>query len=167
LTAGQWIVLAVAAQRLAEIALARRNMKRLLAQGGHEVGAAHYPLLVVLHVGWLVALFLAAVPATRISWPIVGLFLVLQGLRVWTVSSLGRFWTTRIVALPDAPLVRRGPYRWLRHPNYAIVAAELAVLPLAFGLWKIALVVSALNLPLLAWRIRVENTALVGRPGGV
>ncbi|MGF1594575.1 MAG: isoprenylcysteine carboxyl methyltransferase family protein [Kiloniellaceae bacterium] len=159
-----WIVLAlVAAQRLAELAYARRNTRRLLAEGAVESGAGHYPILVGLHVLWLLSLAVL-VPADRApDWTLLALFLVLQGLRVWVLASLGRFWTTRIVTLPGAPLVRRGPYRWLRHPNYLVVAAEIAVLPLAFGAWEIAAVFSLANAAVLAWRIRCEESALSGR----
>ena len=91
---------------------------------------------------------------------LLGLFVVLQAGRLWVIASLGRFWTTRIVTLANTPLVRHGPYRFLRHPNYAIVVAEIAVLPLAFGAWQIALGFTLANLPLLAYRIRIENAAL-------
>src|SRR6185437_9200492 len=128
--------------------------RALLARGAIEAGAGHYPLLVLLHGAWLVAL-LYAVPAERApSWGWLGLFVL---------ASLGPYWTTRIITLPGAPLVRRGPYRFLRHPNYVVVVAEIAVLPLAFGAWRIALVFSALNLALLAWRIRIEQQALAPR----
>ena len=104
------------------------------------------------------------VPAdTPPAWGWLGVFVVLQGLRLWVLASLGPLWTTRIITLPGAPLVRRGPYRFLRHPNYAVVVAEIAVLPLVFGAWRIALVFSLLNLALLAWRIRVEQQALAPR----
>jgi len=156
----QIVVLLVAAQRLAELAYARRNARRLLAQGGIEAGAAHYPLFVLLHGGWLIALFLAVPADAPTSWPLLGVFLLLQLGRLWVIATLGRFWTTRIITLPGAPLVRTGPYRLCRHPNYAIVAAEIAILPLAFGAWQIALAFTLPNLALLAWRIRVEEAAL-------
>jgi len=89
---------------------------------------------------------------------------VLQGLRVWVLATLGRYWTTRIITLPGAPLVRRGPYRWLRHPNYVVVAGEIAVLPLAFGAWQIAVVFSLANALVLWIRIRSEERALATRP---
>jgi methyltransferase len=95
--------------------------------------------------------------------PLLLAFAVLQGLRLWVLMSLGRYWTTRVITLPDAPLVRRGPYRFLRHPNYLVVAAEIAVLPLAFGAWAVAAVFSALNAALLAWRISLEDHALAPR----
>ncbi|HWG81021.1 MAG TPA: isoprenylcysteine carboxylmethyltransferase family protein [Stellaceae bacterium] len=157
------IVALVAVERIAELVHARRNTRALLARGAIEAGAGHYPLLVLLHGAWLVAL-LYAVPAERApSWGWLGLFVLLQGLRLWVLASLGPYWTTRIITLPGAPLVRRGPYRFLRHPNYVVVVAEIAVLPLAFGAWRIALVFSALNLALLAWRIRIEQQALAPR----
>lgn len=150
----------VAAQRLAEVILAARNTRALLRRGAVEIGRGHYPLLVLLHAAWLAALFLLVPAATPVSWPWLGLFAVLQGLRVWVIVSLGPYWTTRIVTLPEAPLVCRGPYRLLRHPNYLVVAAEIAVLPLVFGAWRLALAFSLLNLAMLAWRIRIEERSL-------
>ncbi|HEY9539202.1 MAG TPA: isoprenylcysteine carboxylmethyltransferase family protein [Kiloniellaceae bacterium] len=159
-----WIVLAlVAAQRLAELAYARRNTRRLLAEGAAESGAAHYPLLVGLHALWLLSLAIF-VPADRQpDWGLLALFAVLQLLRLWVLASLGRFWTTRVITLPGAPLVRRGPYRWFRHPNYLVVTGEILVLPLAFGAWPIAVVFSLANAAILALRVRVEERALAPR----
>jgi methyltransferase len=159
----QAIVLLVALQRLAELALARRNTRRLLAKGACEIGAGHYPLFILLHGGWLVALFALTPADVQVLWPLVGLFALLQLGRIWVVASLGPYWTTRILTLPGAPLVRRGPYRLLRHPNYWIVTGEIALLPLAFVQWPLALVFSVLNAALLAWRIRVEDAALAPR----
>jgi methyltransferase len=156
----QVVVLIVAIQRLVELVLARRNTRRLLAAGGREAGAGHYPFLVLLHGAWLLALFTLVPAAAPVNLWLLGLFVLLQAGRLWVIVSLGPRWTTRIVTLAEAPLVRHGPYRFLRHPNYAIVAAEIAVLPLAFGAWQIAVVCSLVNLPLLAYRIRVENAAL-------
>jgi methyltransferase len=160
MTALHGIVLAVAVQRLAELALSRRNERRLRAMGGVESGAGHYPLLVLLHAAWLLAMALALPADSPADWRLIGLFAALQAARYWVVASLGVRWTTRIITVPGSPLVRRGPYRFLRHPNYAIVAAEIAVLPLAFGAWRLALVFSLLNALVLAHRIRVENAAL-------
>lgn len=156
----QAIVLLVALQRLAELAVARRNTRRLLARGAREAGHRHYPVLVVLHAAWLVSLFALVPPQAPVQPWLLGGFAVLQLGRVWVIASLGGRWTTRIVVLPSAPLVRRGPYRWLRHPNYLIVALEIAVLPAAFGAWDLAMVFGALNGAALAWRIRAENAAL-------
>ncbi|MFQ5773613.1 MAG: isoprenylcysteine carboxyl methyltransferase family protein [Kiloniellaceae bacterium] len=162
----QAVVLLVALQRLAELAYARRNTKRLRAAGGIEAGAGHYPLFVLLHGSWLAALFFLIPRAATANWWLLGLYLLLQAGRLWVIASLGPRWTTRIIVPPGAPLVRRGPYRFLRHPNYLIVAAEIAVLPLAFGAWELALVFTALNIPLLAYRIRVEERALAPRRRG-
>ena len=159
----QGIILLVAVQRLGELVLAARNTRRLIAAGGREVGAGHYPLFPLLHGGWLIALFLLVPAATSPSWPLLALFLLLQGARIWVIASLGSYWTTRIITVPGAPLVRRGPYRWVRHPNYIIVAGEIAVLPLAFGAYGTALVFTVLNAALLAHRIRAEDAALAPR----
>lgn len=157
------LLVLVALQRLIELAVARRNTRRLLSEGGREVGAAHYPFVVLLHAAWLLWLWLSVPFDAPIAWPWLAAYLALQIGRVWTMASLGRYWTTRIIHLPDAPLVRRGPYRFLRHPNYLIVIGELAILPLVFGEWRIAAVVSAANLGLLAWRLRIEERYLKTR----
>jgi methyltransferase len=161
-----YIILAlVVVQRGAELVLAERNRRRLLAAGGVEAGARHYPFFVLLHGAWLVALFAFVPGDAPVSWPWLAVFVVLQAGRVWVISSLGLFWTTRIITLPGAPLVRSGPYRYLRHPNYLVVAGEIAVLPLVFGAWWIAALFSVLNAVLLWHRIGVEDGALAGRRG--
>jgi methyltransferase len=154
------IVLAlVTAQRLAELVYARSNEARLRSAGGIERGAAHYPMIVVMHTAWLIGLWLlAASTPPHLGW--LAVFVVLQILRVWVLATLGRRWTTRIIVLPGKAPIRSGPYRYFPHPNYAIVAAEILVLPLAFGLVAYALVFSALNAGVLAIRIREENAAL-------
>lgn len=151
----------VTAQRLAELVYARGNEMRLRAAGGIEHGASHYPLIVALHAAWLAGLWLVA-SGTRpdVGW--LGVFLVLQGLRVWVLLTLGARWTTRIIVLSGKPPIRSGPYRFLSHPNYAVVAAEIFVLPMAFGLVAYALIFSGLNAAVLAIRIRAENAALRG-----
>jgi methyltransferase len=156
------IILAlVTLQRVGELWLSNRNTRRLLATGAHEVGASHYPLIVALHALWLAALWWFAT-----SRPVDGfwlaIFVLIEVARIWVLASLGRRWTTRIIVLPQAPLVRRGPYRWVNHPNYLVVIAEIAVLPLVFGLWQIALIFSLLNAAVLTVRIRQENRALRG-----
>jgi methyltransferase len=159
----QVIVLLVALQRIAEVVYARRNERRLRAAGGIEAGAGHYPLFFLLHGAWLAALWLFVPADTPVLWGFLVAFGGLQVARLWVIASLGRFWTTRVITVPGAPLVRRGPYRWFRHPNYLVVAGEIAVLPLAFGAWEIALVFSALNAALLWHRIRIEDAALALR----
>jgi len=158
-----WILAFVVVQRLGELALARANTRRLLARGGREVGRGHYPLFILLHASWLIAIAVATPLDAQPLWPLVGAFFVLQALRVWVIATLGRYWTTRIVTIDDAPLVRRGPFRFVRHPNYWVVTGEIAVLPLAFGAWEIAVVWSILNGLLLRHRIAVEGAALAPR----
>lgn len=149
----------VTAQRLAELWLSNRNTRRLLDQGAVEVARSHYPLIVAVHVAWLAALWWFA-PGQPIVWPLVVLFALLQLARMWVIATLGLRWTTRIIVLPGAPLVRSGPYRFVDHPNYVIVIAEIAVLPLAFGLVGWALFFSLLNAVVMTIRIRAENRAL-------
>ena len=159
MTAAIIILALVTLQRLAELVIARRNTSELLAQGAREVAPGHYPLIVAVHLLWLGALWWLA-PGRPFSWLLIELFLLLQIGRLWVLATLGRRWTTRIIILPGAPLVRRGPYRFVDHPNYIIVVAEIAVLPLAFGLWQLALVFSLLNAAVLWIRIRAEGQAL-------
>ena len=154
------IILAlVTLQRLGELWLSNRNTRRLLAQGAHEVGAAHYPLIVAVHTLWLFALWWL-VPGRPIDAFWLALFVLLELARIWVLASLGPRWTTRIIVLLDAPLVRRGPYRWINHPNYIVVVGEIAVLPLVFGLWQVALIFTLMNAAVLTIRIREENRAL-------
>jgi methyltransferase len=153
------ILALVTAQRLAELIVSRRHTRALLARGGYEVGAGHYPLIVAVHAAWLAALWWLA-PDRPVIWPLIALFVLLQGARLWVLATLGERWTTRIIVLPGAPLVARGPFRFVRHPNYLVVIAEIALLPLAFGLWQVALIFSLLNAAMLAVRIRAEEKAL-------
>jgi methyltransferase len=153
------ILTLVTLQRLGELMLAERNTRRLLAQGAHEVGRGHYPLIVAVHAGWLAALWWLAPGQPIYPIPLL-LFVALQAARLWVVSTLGRRWTTRIIILPKAPLVRAGPYRWVNHPNYLVVVGEIALFPLVFGLWALALAFSLLNAAVLLVRIREENKAL-------
>jgi methyltransferase len=155
------ILALVTAQRLGELVLARGNTARLRAMGGIEHGAGHYPLIVGLHAAWLAGLWgLAWSRPVQPAW-LIG-YLVLQGLRAWTLLSLGRRWTTRIITVPGEAPVRLGPYRFLPHPNYLVVVGEIAVLPMVFGLWVYALAFSLLNAAVLAIRLRAETTAWRG-----
>lgn len=154
----------VTLQRAGELILARRNTAALLARGAREHAADHYPLIVAVHAAWLAALWLFA-PSQSIDRFWLAMFALLLVARIWVIATLGRRWTTRIIVLPDAPLVRNGPYRFLNHPNYWVVAGEIAVLPLVFGLWRVALIFSLLNAAVLTIRIRAENRALsAGQP---
>jgi methyltransferase len=156
---GALLLAFVTLQRLAELALAARNTRRLIAQGAVEFGQRHYPLMVLFHAAWLVSLWwLGASEPVRAGF--LAVFVLLQGVRLWVLASLGSRWTTRIIVVPSARLVRRGPYRYLRHPNYVVVALEVAVVPLALGLPWIAAVFSIANIPLLLHRMAVEGAAL-------
>lgn len=159
-----WILAIVAAQRLCEVAYATRNTRRLLANGGREIGARHYPLFVLLHAFWLITIAIVAVrtPHVRVDWWFVGAYALLQIARVWIIATLGARWTTRIVVVPNAPLVCGGPYRYVRHPNYLVVMLEIAILPLAFGQVAVAIVFTILNAALLRYRIGIEDGALRG-----
>lgn len=146
-------------QRLGELALSHYNTRKLLARGAIEAGAGHYPLIVSVHAAWLVALWIWGHDAS-VNLVALAVFAALQGLRVWIIATLGGRWTTRIIVLPGEPLVASGPYRYLSHPNYAVVAAEIAILPLALHLPLLALIFTGLNAAVLAVRIRAETRAL-------
>lgn len=149
----------VTAQRLGELVLANRNTRRLLAHGGVERAATHYPLIVILHAAWLIGLWLLAWdrPASLV-WLVV--YFVLEAGRAWVLVTLGPRWTTRVIVVPGETLVRRGPYRFVSHPNYLVVAGEILVLPLVFGLPLYALAFSVLNGAAMWIRIRAESQAL-------
>lgn len=150
----------VALERLGELVYASRNTRRLKARGGIEVAAEQYPFFIALHTAWLLAMFVF-IPKTTppIPW-LLAAFVVVEAARVWTLSSLGPYWTTRVITIPGEPLVKRGPYRFVRHPNYVVVALEIAVLPLAFNAPAIAIAFTALNAALLVWRVQAENAVL-------
>jgi len=149
----------VTLQRGAELVWGRSNERALRAKGAVEIGAAHYPAIVVLHAAWLICLWLRGWDRPLV-WPWVIAFFVLQAGRAWVLATLGRRWTTRVLVIPGETLVKRGPFRIVPHPNYTVVALEMPVLPLAFGLWGTAIAFGVLNLAMLAWRIRAEEAAL-------
>jgi methyltransferase len=158
-TASVIILALVTLQRLSELVIARRNTADLLAKGAIETGASHYPVMVALHASWLIGLWIFGWNQA-VHWPLFALYLVLQAGRVWVLATLGRRWTTRIITVPNESLVARGPYKFIRHPNYAVVAVEMPLLPLVFGLTWYAILFGALNLAMLSWRISIENRAL-------
>ncbi|URN18530.1 MULTISPECIES: isoprenylcysteine carboxyl methyltransferase family protein [Streptomyces] len=159
------LVLAVALERVAELALSRRNTAWSLARGGVESGRGHYPFMVALHTG-LLAGALAEVWLRRpdtvpvLAWTMLVLLAASQALRWWCITTLGRQWNTRVITVPGAPRVTSGPYRLLPHPNYAAVVVEGLALPLVHSAWITATAFTALNALLLTTRIRTENTAL-------
>jgi methyltransferase len=153
------ILVFVTVQRLGELALSRHNTSKLLARGAIEVGACHYPLIVSVHAAWLIALWIWG-RGESVNLVALALFIALQGLRVWIIATLGARWTTRIIVLPGEPLVASGPYRYLSHPNYVVVAAEIATLPLALHLPVLAVIFTGLNAAVLTIRIRAETRAL-------
>jgi methyltransferase len=149
----------VTAERLAELWWARSNTRRLLAQGAIEHAPGHYPLIILLHAAWLAGLWLLGwAGPVSIGWLLV--FLGLQAARMWVLLTLGRRWTTRIIVVPGESLIRTGPYRFVKHPNYLVVAGEIAVLPLCFGLTWYAIAFSLANAAIIFIRIRAEAAAL-------
>ncbi len=154
------------AQRLIEVWWAKRNEARLLASGGIEYGRLHLRVMVLLHAGWLAGMWLLAYGHSVVPAFLV-VFIALQFARFWVLETLGRRWTIRIIVVPGEQLVARGPYRWLRHPNYAVVIGEIAVVPLALGLPIYALVFSILNAAVLALRISAEDAALGSTAGRI
>ena len=160
-----WLALIfVVTQRLLELRLARRNLAWALSQGAKEHGQEHYPLFFLLHIGWMLGWLLEGLSrgqASSIWWLWLGLFILAQGLRYWAISSLGSYWNTRILIVPGAKRIARGPYKYIPHPNYVAVALELLSLPLVFNAWITALVASLLNAALLLLiRIPAEERAL-------
>jgi methyltransferase len=155
-----FIILAfVTVQRLAELVIAKRNTAALLDNGGREIGAGHYPIVVAFHASWLLGLWYFA-HGQEVSWLLIAVFAVLQAARVWVLTTLGPRWTTRIILMPEKPLIVGGPFKFMKHPNYAVVALEIFVLPMAFGLFWFAIISGAINLCILAGRISVEEQAL-------
>jgi len=155
------LLTAVTLERLGELWLARSNTQILMARGAVEVAASHYPAIVTLHAAWLLGLWLLAWNAPlNMAW--LAVFVGLQVLRLWTLSTLGRRWTTRIIIVPGETLVVEGPYRFVRHPNYAVVIGEIAALPMCFDMPLYTLLFSIANALILAIRIKAENAALSG-----
>lgn len=153
------ILALVTLQRLGELVISRYNTRRLLAQGAIEIAPGHYPFVVMIHAAWLTTLWIWG-RGQDVNLVALSIFILLQALRVWVLATLGSRWTTRIIVLPNTPMVTSGPYRYLSHPNYAIVAAEIAILPLALHLVLIASIFTVLNALVLVIRIRAESRAL-------
>jgi methyltransferase len=159
----QIAALAVLVQRGAEELYSQRNTRRLLREGGHEAGHDYYPLVAVTHLAWIASVFFLIPPTAPIHWPALLLYLALQIARYWIIGSLGRYWTHRIITLGGAPIVRRGPYRYVRHPNYAVACAETLLLPLAFGSLALAIIMTAIYAAAIRYKIVLEEQALAPR----
>ena len=163
MTSAEFILALVTLQRAAELVISRRNTSKLMVRGAFEVAPQHYPFVVAVHAAWLISLWIFG-HDRPVNVVALLIYVVLQGFRIWVMWTLGARWTTRIIVLPGEPLVRRGPYRLLPHPNYAVVAGEIALLPLVLGLPLLALIFTVLNAAVLAVRIRAENRALAVSP---
>lgn len=159
------LIVAIGIERLVELVVSGRNTRWAFAHGGVEFGRHHYPVMVAVHVGLLAGCLIEVGAAHRVflgwlGWPMLAVVAASQALRWWCVATLGRRWNTRVIVIPGAALVRRGPYRWLHHPNYVAVVAEGLALPLVHTAWITGLVFTAANALVLTVRLRVENAAL-------
>lgn len=158
MTSGTGLLAFLTLQRLAELVIAHANTKALLRAGAHEHGASHYPVMVLLHATWLAALWAFGLNHAA-SLPLVIVFALLQAARVWILVTLGRRWTTRIIVPRKTAPITSGPYRFMRHPNYLVVALEIPTVSLALGVVWLAALFTTLNLAMLTWRIRSEDLA--------
>ena len=136
------------------------NTRRLLAAGGVEAGREYYRVIVVAHLSWLAAVFFLLPPDAPLLVLPLCLYLALQVIRYWVVATLGRYWTHRIITLAGAPIVRRGPYRYFSHPNYAVTITEILLLPMVFGGWVLGIIMAVLYAPVLSYKIVLEDRAL-------
>jgi len=161
----QIAAIAVLIQRGAEELYSRRNTRRLLAAGGREEGRAYYPVVAVTHLAWIAAIFFLIPSGAAIVWPLAILFLLLQVVRYWVIGTLGRYWTHRIITLDDAPTIRRGPYALTKHPNYLVTYAETFLLPLTFGAAALAVIMTAVWVAVIRYKIVIEDRALAARRG--
>lgn len=159
----QIAALLVLAQRGAEEVYSQYNTRNLIARGAVEAGRDFYPVVAVSHLAWIAAIFLLIPASAPASMPLLGLYLVLQVVRYWVIGTLGPYWTHRIFTLPGAPVVRRGPYKWLRHPNYAVTIAETLLLPGVLGTWALGLIMTAIWIAVIRYKIGIEDVALAER----
>jgi methyltransferase len=164
--AAQIAALIILVQRGLEEIYSARNTRLLLAAGGEEVGREYYPVVAITHLGWIAALFLLIPADAPILWPLLIAYLALQVVRYWVIATLGHYWTHRIITLDSAPIVRAGPYKYLRHPNYAVTMVETFLLPLVFGATGVAVIFGAIWSVVLYYKIILEDGALSLRRGG-
>ncbi len=165
LGAAQIAALLILVQRGLEELYSARNTAKLIAQGGREAGRDYYPVVAITHLAWIAAIFLLISPSAAVIWPLAGLYLLLQVVRYWVIATLGRYWTHRIITLESAPVVRAGPYRYLRHPNYVVTIAETFLLPLVFGDAAIAVIFGCVWSAVVYYKILLEDAALAERRG--
>lgn len=151
------------AQRGGEELVSMRNTAALKARGAHEEGAEYYPVVAAAHLGWIAAIFFLVPVNASVLWPLLTLYVVVQVARYWTLSTIGSYWTHRIITLPDAPLVKRGVYSMVRHPNYLITRIETLLLPCVFGAWALGIIFAAIWWCVLEYKIKLEDAALAGR----
>jgi methyltransferase len=163
LGAPQIAAILILGQRGLEELYSARNTKALIAAGAHEVGSAYYPVVAATHLAWIASLFFLVPADAPILWPLIVYYLLLQVVRYWVIGALGRYWTHRIFTLPGAPVIARGPYRHMRHPNYAVTIVETFVLPLAFGALALAAIMTALWWTVLAYKMRLEDQEMDAR----
>jgi methyltransferase len=163
----QIAALLILLQRGAEEVHSARNTRALLARGAHEEGADYYPVVAATHLGWIAGLFFLIPPDAHVSWPLIGLYVLLQAARYWVIATLGPYWTHRIITLDQAPIVSSGAYRFLKHPNYAITIAETLLLPLAFSAVALAVIMTAIWVAVVRYKIRLEDAALATRHGPI
>jgi methyltransferase len=161
----QIAVLLILIQRGAEEIYSARNTRALMAQGAREEGASYYPVVAVVHLSWIAGIFFLIPPDTQPIWPVIGLYLLLQAARYWVIATLGPYWTHRIITIDGAPLVASGPYRLVKHPNYAITVAETLLLPMAFSAVSLALIMTAIWVAVVSYKMRLEDAALGARHG--
>jgi len=147
-------------QRGLEELYSARNTKKLIAEGGQEVSRDYYPVVAITHLAWIAAIFMLIPATAQIIWPLLVLYLILQVVRYWVIATLGRYWTHRIITIKDAPVVRSGPYRWLRHPNYMVTIAETFLLPLVFADVAVAVIFGCVWSAVLYYKILLEDGAL-------
>ena len=156
----QMAALLILLQRALEELYSQRNTRRLLEQGAHQVGTEFYPIVAAVHLCWIAGLAVLVPPSAPVHAPLLIAFVVLQGLRYWIIATLGRYWTHRIITLPKAPIVSDGPYRLLRHPNYALTVAETLLLPLAFGQLALGVIFAVMWAAVLKHKAQLEDRAL-------
>jgi len=163
--AAQIAALLILAQRGLEELYSARNTARLIAAGAEEAGRDYYPVIAITHLAWIAAIFLLIPASAPVIWPLAGLYLLLQIVRYWIIATLGRYWTHRIITLKESPVVRAGPYRFLRHPNYVVTIAETFLMPLVFADAALAVIFGCVWSAVVYYKIILEDAALTERRG--